>query len=257
MGIVIASLGSFLVAGVIGFAAAGGLFLLRRHAWGVARFLGILALAGLGVGAAGLFVTLLQAKGDAAMNGMVLMVVGLCAVSVGVAVAFVIGAVQARALGRPPLGGVLSGTLDSIALGICLYSVTTFAHRFIERPAIDQSWQQELERRREREREKQAIPMPYREMGPEFLRALDEDRRMKRKMGVSEVETIPRDVENKLRNYWNATAMPPAAPNFPPERPAHYVLSANVRKLGTIGLGVGWVGGAIALPILMRRRREK
>lgn len=248
------SVGSFTVAGLIGLAAATALFQLRRHAWGLMMGLSFATLAALGLGAAALLFTLFKASGqggDASMNATVILIFGLLGAGIGIVAGFVVGLVQARALGRPAASGILVGLPDAAALCLCVYLGAGFIHRTVEKPVTDASWQAELERRQRRERQKQEIPMPYRELEWGFLQSLDEQRRENRRLGLPEPQPIPRDAENKLRNYWNQTAFPEPAPAI--DR-SGYQRASEMRKYGLAGLFVGWAAGALALPLARRRQ---
>lgn len=257
MEIIRTPVGAFLLAGLVGLFVSSGLFLLRRRAWDLVRILGLSILSALALGAVSIVFTAFKSSGlggDAGMNATVFLIFGIMATGMGLMFAFLIGANQARALGIPVLSGLYIGVPDAAALALCMFGGMSFINKYVEEPATEKWWKQELDRRQRRERQKQEIPMPYREMGYDFLQSLDEHRRQNRQMGLPEPNMIPRDAENKLRNYWNEAANPPEAPFTDRSK---YETAAKMKKFGMPGLVIGWIGGAFVLPWVLRRRTFK
>lgn len=250
------SIGAFVVSAIAGTVLSGGLYFLRRTSWELAKILGWIGLLGLGLAALAVLVTLFRSSsqgGDAGMAAVTLLIFGLMGSAVGLGLALLIGFGQARALDRPIASGLFVGIPDAFLLAFCMYWGMGFIHQAVERPVTDEWWQRELARRQKRQQQLNEIPPQYRENIYGVLQQIDQDRRFRRQNGLPEIETVPRDIENKMRNYWNETGtqvMPV------PDR-SGYQRAGAMRKGALPGILAGWIVGAFALPWVFRTRQPQ
>lgn len=187
------------------------------------------------------------------MAAIVLALYGGAAVGAGTLAAVLISLVQARALGHPiQPNSFLVGIPDPLLMAFGIWCSLSVVHALVEKPVTDDWQQKELARREQRRQELEAIPPPYRDRIPEVLRQIDEERRFRRDAGLPEVDSIPRDIENRMRNYWNQTGMPNS--ETPIDRTG-YRRAREARTGMILGLPVGWMAGALGLPFLWRRPR--
>lgn len=246
----------FAIAAAAGVIGAGILFSIRRASWRAAIGLGWIGAALAAIGVAVVLWTLWSSNrqgGDASMAAIVLALYGGAAVGAGTLAAVLISLVQARALGHPiQPNSFLVGIPDPLLMAFGIWCSLSVVHALVEKPVTDDWQQKELARREQRRQELKAIPPPYRDRIPEVLRQIDEERRFRRDAGLPEVDSIPRDIENRMRNYWNQTGMPHS--ETPIDRTG-YRRAREARTGMILGLPVGWMAGALVLPFLWRRPR--
>ena len=235
-----------IIGAVVGLAIGGGMVWLRANRTELMQKLSVAALLLVLVGALGslgLACAASRSGGDAGMAAvtlMVFLVVGLCA---AVLFCLLVGSYQALVLRTQYRLMARSLLIDVLLLGLALFCYNRYVFQPAQSSRVNDWWGRESARRESRQDLHDRIPPQYRGMTSAML---DEHARLRRRSGVAMPPLVPQEVENAIRNAENASAAPPVQDRI------DYSGIAAARTSYQWGLGIGWLIGGLALPLLLR-----
>lgn len=233
---------------IVGLAIGGGLVLLRATQLELTRRLASTALtmAAIAVlGFLGLAYLASNKGGDsgmAAVTWVVFLIVGVCSTAL---FCLVVGGYQAMVLKSQARLMARSLLVDVLLVGLAVFCYNRFVFQPAQSARINDWWSREYARREARKRLYERIPEPYRGINSAML---DDHARMRRQSGGSMPPLVPQDVENAIRNAEHASAAPPAQDRI------DYAGIATARTSYQWGLGIGWLIGGLAFPLLLRAK---
>ena len=176
----------------------------------------------------------------AAVTLLVFLVIGLCGTLV---FCVMVGAYQALVLRSKFREIARSMILDVLLVGLALFAYQRFVFNPAQSARVSDWWGRESARRESRQDLYDRIPPQYRGMTSAML---DEHARLRRRSGVDMPPLVPQDIENAIRNAENASVAPPTQDRI------DYSGLAAARTSYEWGLGIGWLIGALASPLLLR-----
>lgn len=244
--------GALIWGAAIGLAVGGGFLWLRLKAWPFAQAIGLLSAAVLLLGALGLALAGLgsfRGGGDAVIAGMTALIIAVFGLGAAMLVGGLIALAQSGRIGQPWLATLLTISPEPLLILALAWAFQTQVSTPLERRTTDTFIQQEQARRARLERLKNDIPPPFREYDLMTVDAIERSERMAAQYGNQVKPKFPPGVANKIKNYWQATMEPQPIPDRSGYQRAH-----EARTEFQKGLGLGWLAGALLLPLALKRR---
>lgn len=240
---------------LIGLAIGGGLYVMRRHFWSVLNALGLAGSILLGTGVVVIvgFLVLSMGKsgGDAAMNAMTFLVFFGLVVVACMIISAIFGAVQAKRL-HLPIGHVMRTLfLDCVALGIAVYALTAIFYTAPVKSNSRQAMDQEMQRREKVKELKAKLPLEYHENAAMMLQIQRQQEEMMRRSGRPMVESKADQLAPIVNEYVRLREQTSTTPL------SFYQDLNELQRKQRIYLGVGWLVGALLLPLALPGTKQK
>lgn len=229
-----------------------GFLMLRFKAWPLSQALGVLSAGALllGVVAVGIVgLGSLGGGGDAVIAGMTALVILVVGLGVSMAVGGLIALVQCGRIGQTWRSTLLTISPEPLLIVAAAWTFQALVTSPMERQTTDTWWQQEQARRNRIEKLKNEIPAKYRDYDPVTIAMIERNEKWVTDHGGKIKPTFPPGIADRIREYRQAAAEPEVVADR-----SGYLRAQEARSGFITGLGIGWLAGALAGPLALKRR---